>query len=304
MYRVKKCNAQRYLNKKKDKCLVVFSDSSIKYLKLKDNFIRLNINSTDKNIYKIQSFLNNNYNFKEIISIGGGTAIDIGKYIAYLTKRKLSVILTMLSTNAFATDKVCLNGKIKKTTMQAVCPNVVIFDENLLKFAKEYNNFGLCDVLSIHTALRDWEISNIYTGEKINKYYKKSKSLYLKTKRHILKNINNLDNCLWKSFKYIKLSGIITNKHGSGRPESGSEHIYAREIELKKEKIIHGLAVINGIMVMSVRQNNLDDDIQKIYNYFCIDMYNKKYKITKKLLKDINNNIQPRSDRFTIINLK
>lgn len=303
MNRVKKINAQIFINKLKKKCLFIFSTSSLKYLTLSKNSIKLHIDDITKKVLNIENYINSCSDFEEIVSIGGGSVIDIGKYIAYKTNKKLTAILTMISTNAFSTDKVCLIKDGVKTTLQAKAPDLVVFDKELLKKAKDFNNLGLCDVLSIHTALYDWTLANTYKGEKITKYYKKAKNLLEKMKKHILKNFDNLNNFLWKSFKYIKMSGVITNKHRSGRPESGSEHIYAKEIEHRVEKVVHGLAVMNGIKIMSDWQGNHDKDIEKIYEMFEIPLCNKKFKITPEILEEVNKSIKPREDRFSIIDI-
>ena len=304
MYYVKKTTAQKFIDDKKTKCLYIYTDSAIKHLTLNPNGVKLHINEITKNVSQIDAFLSNFNSFDEIISIGGGSVFDVGKYISYKTNKKLSVILTMISTNAFSTDKACLIKNGKKTTLQAKTPNIVIFDKQLLKTAKDFNNLGLCDVLSIHTALFDWKLANKYNGEKINKYYNKANKLLQKMKKFIFKNFEHLDKKLWKSFKFIEQSGIITNKYGSGRPESGSEHIFAKEIESKVDKVVHGLAVINGIKIMSQWQNNIDEDIEKIYDMFEIPKCNKKFGITPQLLNEISETIQPREDRFSIIDVK
>ncbi len=294
-------NAQKFLDKIEDKCLIVCTNSSIKNLSLvKANFIICNAFQFEKKTKDIINFASS-IEFDRVIGVGGGTAIDTAKYIAYVLNKPIDAIITMLSTNVYATNKACLIEDVEKVTLQAKTPDHVVFDEDLIKKAGIYNMWGLFDVLSIHTALWDWKIADAYGVEKINKYYNRAKHLLEYTINFILKNYKMLDKNLKEEYHLIAESGEITNLYGSGRPESGSEHIFAKEIEKRILNIPHGLAVINGIHEMSIIQNNVDENIEKIIELIELDKINKQYNIDKKMIKEIKENLKPRKDRFTVI---
>lgn len=302
--KILRTNVNKYLSKFQNRNLIIYSKSSIIGINAGENNIFLDIKNIGKNVLDIEKYMATLCEFDCVVAIGGGSVIDVGKYISYKLNRKMIAVLTMLSSNVFSTNKVCLISGEKKITMQAKNPDIVIFDSQILKNAKEYNKYGLCDVLSIHTALYDWTLSNQYTGEKINKYYKKAKKLLRKTIKFIKKNYSVLNDNLWKEYKLISQSGEITNLYGSGRPESGSEHIFAKLLEAKYNNIFHGLAVMNGIVVMSKWQNNNSLEISEIYDMMNINYDNEKFGITKDLLNELESQVESREDRFTVINLR
>ena len=73
-------------------------------------------------------FFKNTKEYEKIISIGGGTATDIGKYLSYKFKKDLICIPTMLSTNAYSTNKVALKVNNKIETLDAVLPVEILLD--------------------------------------------------------------------------------------------------------------------------------------------------------------------------------
>lgn len=297
-----------YLNSVNKQTLLIYSEKSIDILNWENknkNIILISTKNLTKDIIRINDIVENNNNFEEIVSFGGGTAADIGKYISFLTNKKLICIVSMLSTNAYSTDKVALYVGNKKETLLAKTPDSIILDTSFLKKSDELNILGLIDVLSIGTALEDWkldsEINNFPIDEII---FKKASKLYndicdfieYNNYLSIVSNYNKL-------YEFIGISGFITNEYGTGKPESGSEHIFAKELEAKID-VPHGIAVSIGIVVMEIYQNQNKKKTIEFLKKLKVDELIKKYKISLFLIEDILFNIKPRSDRFSIINIK
>lgn len=205
--------------------------------------------------------------FRRIISLGNGQTLDIAKYISHIKKIPHICIPSIFSTNVSFTDKSCLKeGNVKKT-FQSKPPETVVIDYNLMSRSDfSYHYYGLCDILSIYTALEDWRISSTDTGEYIDIFsydiaetltgvLEKQLPIILSSNRASLDVILNL----------VMMSGYVTNIYGSGRPESGSEHIFSKALESKID-IFHAISVSIGTLIMSKLQNVNFNKIRKLVN--------------------------------------
>ena len=304
-------NVNNFLNKLEVKCLVIYSETSIQKNNIdlsNENFILYSTKHITKEKKKVDSFSEKLRGFDKIISIGGGTATDIGKYLSYKLKKDLICIPTMLSTNAYATNKVALKVGNKIESLDAILPSEILLDTKILKNSLENNLYGITDIFSIYTALNDWLLASKYNDEKIEPAFEWSKKLLSLTLEYITKeDINKIKADILMIYKLVGESGSITNKYGNGKPESGSEHIFAKALE-KEIKIPHAIAVANGILLMSIAQSlyiNINYDIN-IYNALkkleILDL-NKKYNITYDLIYDVFMKLEPRKNRFSVVNL-
>ena len=129
--------------------LLIFSPTSIKKIKIDNEKIQMkNWHNISKNKEKIDKYIESiNNMIDEVITFGGGSVIDIGKYIAYKLNIKCTCIPSMLSTNSFATNKVAIIENGKKITLDAKMPDKIIIDNKILKLSEKENLYGLADVL-------------------------------------------------------------------------------------------------------------------------------------------------------------
>ena len=126
---------ENFISNLANETLLIYSPTSLKKTIIDDK-ININLISTTeltKNVYildeKIKEFPNN---INLIVALGGGTAIDIGKYISYVMGKKLIVIPSMLSTNVYSTNKVALIVNENKMTLSAKMPDEIIVDCDFL----------------------------------------------------------------------------------------------------------------------------------------------------------------------------
>ena len=307
----RKINIKEYLSETKEKSIIIYSNTSIEKNNIKienKNIELISTNKITKNKEKIDNYFKN-FDYKKIISIGGGTALDIGKYLSSKYKIDMIAVPTMLSTNAYSTNKVALIINDKVTSIDAVSPKEVYFDKELLLNSQENNLYGLVDIFSISTALNDWKLAIKYNKEKKSKEYFEAKKLLANTIDYVsTHDKKNIGSDIEFIFKIIGESGLITNRYGSGKPESGSEHIFAKAVE-KEISIPHAVSVTNGIILMILAQNmiynyrNKNKDIIAILKELGMFELNKKYRITYSLIEKIFMNLKPRNDRFSVVDI-
>lgn len=301
---VQKYSSKKYIEDLRENELIIYSPTSIKKNNIKNNkCLMVNWHDITKNIDKIEEFIKQNKILK-VVSYGGGSTIDIGKYIAYKLDVEFVCIPTMLSTNSYATNKVALIKDHKKMTLEAKTPEKIIFDNELLKLSKEENIYGLADVFSIYTALYDWKLAEKNIKERIDyNIYNMAEKLLQDVLTFV--NNNELEEIVknnMKLFEFIGIAGYITNLYGTGRPESGSEHIMAKEIEANLD-IPHGMSVSVGILIMGLMQNRDITKILKAIKKLNVFEKSNKYGLNIKIIDKSLMNIKSRLDRYSIVNI-
>lgn len=303
----KKCNLSDYLIGLDSNTLLIYSPTSLRKVNFinKNKVICLSTAQITKEVENISHIIQKvPSNICTIVALGGGTAIDIAKYISLKLNKPLVAIPSMLSTNVYATNKVALLIEQHKTTLMGKVPDRIYVDFKFLKKSSVYNLFGLADIFSIYTALYDWKLAKNYNNEDIDlEIYEQAYDLLTETIHFVKSNSYiNIVNSVEQIYYIVGKAGFITNIYGNGRPESGSEHILAKEIE-SKINIHHGISVSISIIIMSLIQNNISKDVYDCILKIGILKDIKKYNITRKFLFNLLKNLSARIDRFSIVDI-
>lgn len=95
-----------------------------------------------------------------VLAVGGGQAIDLGKYLAWKRGVRLVTLPTILSVDAFVTPAAGVRRGHRVEYVGQTSPDPLVIDYDLIRTAPaELNIAGVGDLLSILTACFDWELA-------------------------------------------------------------------------------------------------------------------------------------------------
>lgn len=196
-----------------------------------------------------------------VYAIGGGLAMDAGKYVAWDRGLPLVAVPTALSVDAFLTWASGHRESGSVSYMETKPPDKLVIDFDVIKQAPRHlRAAGICDVLSIATGCADWELADAR-----NKNPKNMKLIpyAVETARGILRGALDCAEAAGKGdpgglrqlLECLALEVQLCNLLGHSRPEEGSEHYFAYAVENRLGKgLPHGDLVGPGVVLMARAQ--------------------------------------------------
>jgi len=226
-----------------------------------------------------------------VLAVGGGRAIDLGKYLAWKRGCRLVTVPTVLSVDAFVTPASGIRRNHKVDYMGHASPDPLIIDYDLLRTAPaELNVAGIGDLLSIHTATFDWELAQ-QAGKSEFPFSPDA----VKAARAILATVceraDEIARCTDIGLRaivegYMRVNTICLPA-GHYRVEEGSEHYLFYELEEQlKRAFIHGHIVGLGVYVMSRLQDNRHEWITDVMNRVGLHYRPQQMDIPRQALAD------------------
>jgi glycerol-1-phosphate dehydrogenase [NAD(P)+] len=193
-----------------------------------------------------------------IVAVGGGVAVDVGKYAGFLTRLPVVAVPTAISNDGFASPGVSLTVDGRRVSCPATIPFGVVIDTTIIKGSPARFTFsGIGDLVSKYSAIADWKLAYHATGEPLNDF---SAMISLQSVQNLVNHPDrSLDDLAFLQLVCgaLVMSGVAMEVAGSSRPASGSEHLISHAYDLTApEPSLHGLQVGVATLATTWLQGN------------------------------------------------
>jgi glycerol-1-phosphate dehydrogenase [NAD(P)+] len=193
-----------------------------------------------------------------VIGVGGGSVIDLSKYVAHQCSTRLVVLPTILSSNALASPFSVFeidNGKL--TTLKTKIPDVIVADFSILeKQPRRFILSGLGDLLAKYTSLTDYMYSGLIEKRAYNRVaVNLGESLLKLAFDNAMLIASGRKDGIELLLHLLILDGYLIELANTTRIVAGCEHMVAYGIETLTGKGLHGEQVAIGTLICSFLQN-------------------------------------------------
>ena len=161
-----------------------------------------------------------------LLSVGAGTIHDITRYCAKEKNIPFVSVPTAASVDGFVSTVAAMTWHGFKKTTPAVSPICVVADSSVFSKAPyRLTASGISDLLGKFTALADWRIAHIVTGEYFCERVYELELEAVHEVCSVLQDIRDGGITACEKLMYaLLLSGIAMQMVGNSRPASGAEH--------------------------------------------------------------------------------
>lgn len=170
-----------------------------------------------------------------LIAVGAGTIHDITRYVAYQKEIPFVSMPTAASVDGFVSTVAAMTWHGCKKTLPAVAPTYVLVDNDVIAGAPaRLTASGVSDLLGKYTALTDWRVAHILTGEPLCARVCALEEEALDNVCVHLDAIRRGEARGCELLMYgLLLSGLAMQMVGTSRPASGSEHHFSHLWEMQ-----------------------------------------------------------------------
>lgn len=185
---------------------------------------------------------------KVLIAVGSGTIHDVARCCARERGLRFASCPTAASVDGFCSTVAAMTWHGYKKTLPAVAPEIVAADTDVIRAAPiELVRSGVGDILAKYTALADWRMAHVLTGE----YFCPEIHALMQTAADTaVESVDGLLRGEAAAFenvtKALVLSGIAMQMMGNSRPASGAEHHIAHLIEMHPSQLPVAFSALHG----------------------------------------------------------
>ncbi len=203
-------------------------------------------------------------NVSAIIGLGGGRALDVAKYVAFLARLPYIAVPTSLSNDGFCSPGASLTIAGCKRSLPAAMPFGVIIDTEACLAAPEHLWLsGVGDLAAKLTAVRDWKLAFHATGEPVNDFAALLSDATVF--QFISRPVRDQEGARLLGTS-LMLNGIAMEVCNSSRPASGSEHLISHALDrISARPGLHGLQVGVATYIVSRLQGGQTDTIRSLF---------------------------------------
>lgn len=193
-----------------------------------------------------------------VVAIGGGTALDVGKYTGFLSSLPVIAVPTAISNDGFASPGASLTVQGRRVSCPATMPFGVVVDTDVIASSPRALTYsGLGDLLAKCSSVEDWRMAYRTVGEPVSDF---AVMITLQGVENVVHRIGQaIDDreLLQPLCGALVMSGIAMEVAGSSRPASGSEHLISHAYDtIAASPTLHGVQVAVATLATTWLQRN------------------------------------------------
>jgi len=183
--------------------------------------------------------------YEAVVGIGGGRVLDVAKFIAARAGLPMVAVATNLAHDGIASPISILDQTEGRSSYGVPLPIAVIVDlDEVQKAPRDMVAAGIGDVVSNLSAIADWELSRVVTGEQIDGL---AVAMARTAGESLLHRQDSVEDSrfLVALTNALVLSGMAMSVSGTSRPCSGACHEISHAIDAlyPEESGLHGFQV-------------------------------------------------------------
>src|SRR5215831_428539 len=191
---------------------------------------------------------------KAVVGVGGGKALDVAKYTAFLAGLPYFAAPTSLSNDGFCSPQASLTLEGTRRSLPTGLPEAVVVDLTVCQRAPlTLWHSGVGDLCSKFTAVSDWKLAFHRRGVPVNDLaaLMSDASVF-----QFMANPAPDEQGIRLLATALMLNGVAMEIAGSSRPASGSEHLISHALDMTgARQRLHGLQTGTAAYLVSSLQS-------------------------------------------------